>query len=116
MSFDVMATKQQVLSAVACRHVRGTPDLDVETREARLAYPQSWNLLVGEPRWVQWVARWLCGHLGGHELSDTERGYSGGRFVDHHCRWCDLLIRIPMDEMPSDHWLKDWWEGGGASG
>lgn len=47
----------------------------------------------------------LCGWLIGHEVSRTERGYGGGPWVDCHCRWCDRLMRVPLDEDP---WGKRW--------
>lgn len=51
-------------------------------------YPQTWNFM---PR--NWFLRKflqvLCGILGGHEISETEFGYSGGKNVFCNCRWCD---------------------------
>jgi len=90
-------------------------------------YPQLWNC------WPKWTAKWsglgyckghgdnvkarvnplwfirtrLCGFLTGHELSETEWGYGGGRFVDRNCRWCDLLIQVPKQESPPPNCLKD---------
>lgn len=44
------------------------------------------------------VLEWLCGILTGHELSETERGYSGKGVMDRSCRWCDKVIRVPVKE------------------
>lgn len=69
----------------------------------RRAYPQLWYCI---PHWIKrskWLRRCLeagCGLLTGHELSKTEWGYGGGKMVDHHCRWCDRLIQIPLSESP----------------
>jgi hypothetical protein len=108
----LLKAKQAVLSSVSRAHTRHDPRLDTENRLSRLAYPQTWYLVVR--RFPNIKARRiihrLCRVVGGHEISDTERGYGGDGFVDRHCRWCDLLIRIPIAEMPSDHWLEHWWE------
>ena len=49
----------------------------------------------------------LCGWLTGHELSKSEWGYGGGKFVDHHCRWCDKVIKVPKVESPPPGILGD---------
>jgi hypothetical protein len=36
----------------------------------------------------------------GHEISQTESGYGGGRWADKWCRWCDKLIKVPIEESP----------------
>lgn len=41
----------------------------------------------------------LCGIFGGHELSETEWGYSGGNTADRHCRWCDKAIVVPKESI-----------------
>ena len=50
------------------------------------------------------MLEWLCGKLTGHELSKTEWGYGGGKFVDRNCRWCDKVIKVPKqeDDPPND--------------
>src|SRR3990167_801200 len=66
-------------------------------------YPQLWYC------WPDWTRRYrnprvyqlrtqLCAFLTGHEISETEWGYGGGDFVDRHCRWCDVLIKLPKRE------------------
>jgi hypothetical protein len=68
----------------------------------RELYPQLWYC------WPRWAGRrnprifrvrtWLCGKLTGHELSRTEWGYGGGKFVNMNCRWCDKAFSIPLSE------------------
>ena len=48
--------------------------------------------------WRRRFIQWLCGVLTGHEISKTEWGYGGGKFVDCNCRWCDKLIKIHKEE------------------
>ena len=81
-------------------------------------YPQLWNC------WPLWTCRWkgfgycrgegdktvcrlnpvfilrtkICGFFTGHEISKTEWGYGGGKFVDRNCRWCDFGIKVPKIE------------------
>lgn len=85
-------------------------------------YVQTWNLMPR--RWIECknefypngqrklkrakfrlFLEWLCEIFIGHELSETERGYSGGGHIDHSCRWCDKTIPIPIEESPSAHHL-----------
>jgi hypothetical protein len=68
----------------------------------RATYPQLWYC------WPKWAGMrnprifrartWLCGVLTGHELSKTEWGYGGGKFVQMNCRWCDKSFDVPMEE------------------
>jgi hypothetical protein len=51
--------------------------------------------------WLRPTLQWLCGILSGHELSETEWGYGGGKMVDRNCRWCDKTIHVPMAESPA---------------
>jgi len=45
----------------------------------------------------------VCKVFTGHEISKTEWGYGGGKFVDRHCRWCDKLIKVPkIEEEPPE--------------
>lgn len=54
--------------------------------------------------------QWLCKHLTGHEISRTEHGSDGGNYMDCHCRWCDELIRIPVQEIIVDTPFKELME------
>ena len=105
-----------------------TLSIDREQSFRWLKYPQTWNMMPKEwketkelypngnkklirkhPRSIKFL-EWLCGVLTGHEISNTERGYGGGKFYDYHCRWCDKLIQIPTSEMPSDDWMRDMYD------
>jgi hypothetical protein len=85
----------------------------------RWTYPQTWALSHRiAPRWNKRLKKQnifqrtlrreilerLCWHVTGHEISRTEWGYGGGKFVDRHCRWCDAVLKIPKneDEPPND--------------
>jgi hypothetical protein len=48
---------------------------------------------------VRKIIQYLCGWFGGHELSETEWGYSGGETADRNCRWCNKLIKVPKDSI-----------------
>lgn len=86
--------------------------------KSRWAYPQLWYCM---PRyWVRDskgapvrraklrpILETLCGWFTGHELSKTEWGYGGGKFVDHNCRWCDKVIKVPKVESPPPGMLGD---------
>ena len=74
-------------------------------------YPQLWYCMP--KRWkgskggrnhyrtkVSLFLQWLCKLLTGHELSETEWGYSGGNFIIRNCRWCDEYIKVPKNEEP----------------
>ena len=75
-------------------------------RQERWGYPQLWGVtnkivwkISGRKyRQCKRVVEWVCGFLTGHELSKTEWGYGGGRYIDRHCRWCDRLFKIPKQE------------------
>lgn len=83
-------------------------------RKDRWGYPQLWWVT---PRWDTKLKRqgiyrltkrlkvvqWVCGCATGHEMSDTEWGYGGGRFVDRHCRWCDKVFKVPKAEEDLPH-------------
>jgi len=51
------------------------------------------------PHWkpLRRSLQWLHGLLG-HEPSKTEWGYGGGSSADTWCRWCDKMMRIPIEE------------------
>jgi hypothetical protein len=88
---------------------------------SRIKYPQTWYWIpkawektpsYEKPLYCKYpltiaFCEWLCGKLTGHEISKTESGYGGGNFYDYHCRWCDKLIQIPTNEMPSGDWMKE---------
>lgn len=75
-----------------------------KTKE-RWQYPQLWDKWPGfmtrhrGPRLCATKER-VCGVITGHEISKTEWGYGGGKFVDRNCRWCDHVIRVPIAESP----------------
>lgn len=50
-------------------------------------------------KWLKKSIQWLCGFLGGHELSNTEWGYGGGEFADRWCRWCNKVIKVPKESI-----------------
>lgn len=62
-------------------------------KHGREAYPQLWYVLPNNR-----IIKWLCKHLIGHEPSQTERGYAGGRFEDRWCRWCNQHMILPVAE------------------
>jgi len=67
----------------------------------RKKYPQLWwynSRLYQKNKSMALLWRWLCEKILGHELSNTEHGSGGGRYVDHWCRWCNKLIEIPIEE------------------
>jgi hypothetical protein len=81
-------------------------------RPDRWRYPQLWY--CGPKRWKRnkrgvilrkarprLFLEWLCGAMTGHELSKTEWGYGGGKFIDRNCRWCDKFVQVPKDEEPT---------------
>ena len=86
-------------------------------RKDRWDYPQLWYCMPR--RWarpmrdkpkqsgwgypLRWFLERLCGWLTGHEHSKTEWGYGGGNMVDHNCRWCDKMMRVPLAESPPPH-------------
>ena len=65
-------------------------------------YVQGWyciGIRHGEKyKYSRPIAEFICKLLTGHEISKTEWGWSGGEFIDCHCRWCDKVIKIPKDE------------------
>lgn len=90
-------------------------------------YPQTWNLMP--KRWIECknefypngqrklrrarlrlALEWFCGVLIGHEISETERGYNGGRYIDCNCRWCDKSFQIPVEEASKSRWLVDFFK------
>lgn len=95
----VRRAKHAVLGAVARVYYRGC---DEDKHDALVGYPQTMYLAMKLPRRLQRAARWLCRHAGGHELSDTDRGYGGGGFIDRWCRWCNQHIEVPVEESPGD--------------
>jgi len=78
--------------------------------QERPKYPQLWNVWPLRKNWprTRKAIEKICGFLTGHEISETEWGYGGGKFVDRHCRWCDKLIKVPKEEeIPPSSELKD---------
>ena len=98
----------------------------IKPEQANPDYPQTWWLRSKLVSYVlppghealtrYWKARswifcrvlnpihyWLCGLIIGHELSETEKGYSGGITEDRHCRWCDKVFQVPAGEL-----AKEW--------
>lgn len=83
-------------------------------RKGRWHYPQLWwvankiaRFLSGQKKGKELTAQYrktqffievICGFLTGHELSETEWGYGGGRYIDRHCRWCDKTFQLPKQE------------------
>lgn len=63
-------------------------------------YPQLWYCM---PWWTpaRRFLKWLCG-VTGHELSETEWGYGGGKYADRHCRWCDKRIQVLIESVISE--------------
>jgi hypothetical protein len=64
-------------------------------------YPQTWYHMPKRKRfpWTRAFLQFLCGLLGGHELSKTEWGYGGGDYADRWCRWCDKMIQVPRESI-----------------
>lgn len=60
-------------------------------------YIQTWYLM---PSWkpLRRLFQHIHGIIWSHTPSKTEWGYGGGNFADLHCRWCDQLMRMPIDE------------------
>ena len=103
MKTRIQSAVKRALPTLALIHPRN------HTSVERESYPQLWYCW---PRWTKWklfyaVRTRLCGWFTGHELSKTEWGYGGGSQVDHRCRWCDLLIRIPKAESPAPAQISD---------
>ena len=59
-------------------------------------YPNGQPKLKRRP--LRIIIEHICGFLTGHEISKTESGYGGGRFIDKNCRWCDRVIQVPIEE------------------
>ena len=87
-------------------------------RDDRFRYPQTWWLMPkrwkkskiefhknGHPilkrRQPRIILEHICKFLTGHELSKTEWGYGGGKFLHRNCRWCDKFFEVPKDEEPT---------------
>ena len=67
-------------------------------------YPQTWFYISKFKRFkhfqkIKRFLQWLCVVCGGHELSNTEWGYGGGKFADGWCRWCNKMIQVPKESM-----------------
>ena len=81
--------------------------------ENRSEYPQLWycmprRFIEGKLTKRAAMLQWLCKRFTGHEISKTEWGYGGGKFVDRNCRWCDKVIKVPKrEEEPPNEELKD---------
>ena len=82
-----------------------------------MQYLQTWHLVTKYTRWCKWLRRpiqWLCGKLCGHEISQTEQGYGGGKYADCWCRWCNKHIQVPVDESPfACEWRDHFGDGNG---
>lgn len=69
--------------------------------KAQREYPQLWwynATLRKRHKTLAMLWQSVCGKLTGHELSKTEHGYSGGRYIDRWCRWCNTRIQIPIEQ------------------
>ena len=60
-------------------------------------YPQTWYYMPYRGLTRRFL-QGLCGFICGHEKSDTEWGYGGGKYVDNWCRWCNKVIKVPISE------------------
>lgn len=82
--------------------------------KSRRLYPQTWWLVPGRRNrsglLYQSVTA-ICEFLTGHELSETEKGYGGGTYMDCNCRWCDKVIRVPIAECGMSPQLRSLAEG-----
>lgn len=88
--------KSRFLARIAHHHKTNHID------EERLEYPQLWWVVSKYPQPIKKVIQFLCGLLGGHELSKTEWGY-GGEHVDRWCRWCNKFIQVPKTSIYFTH-------------
>jgi len=61
-------------------------------------YPQLWYYMPRN-KLARGALQFLCGLIGGHELSETEWGYGGGPYADRWCRWCGKLIKVPKESV-----------------
>ena len=66
--------------------------------QRRRQYPQLWYCMPSN-KLLRKALQFLCGLLGGHELSETEWGYGGGKYADRWCRWCDKLVKVPRESI-----------------
>jgi len=67
-------------------------------------YPQTWATVCTLPKRIRVIPQFICWILGGHELSNTERGYPSGPFMDKWCRWCNRHFMIPLDDASERDW------------
>ena len=76
--------------------------------DRRLQYPQLWYCMPfkGNSLGRKAIEK-ICGFLTGHEISKTEWGYGGGKFVTRNCRWCDKIILIPKEKEEVPYNLMD---------
>jgi hypothetical protein len=81
--------------------------LPINQVESRQEYPQLWYCMPHHPRFARRILQWLCGKITRHEISETERGYGGGKFIDCNCRWCDKQIKVPKIELDICPLLQD---------
>ena len=75
-------------------------------------YPQTWYFVSGRGSRIAGFVEWACNLITkGHELSETEWGYSGGEFADCYCRWCNKKIRVSKSviqfKFKDSAWLMD---------
>lgn len=89
----------RILPGIARFH----PSNKIEDREQ---YPQTWWLMPKNKK-LKKVVQYICGILSGHEISKTEKGYGGGKFIDCNCRWCDKAIKVPVSECEFHPVMKD---------
>lgn len=61
-------------------------------------YPQTWYY-VPKNKYARRFCSFLCSILGGHELSNTEWGYGGGKYADRWCRWCNEMVQVPKESI-----------------
>ena len=87
--------KTKILTAFA-RLIRFAGLLQLECYDE--SYPQFWYCLP-RSKTLRKPLQFLCGLLGGHELSKTEWGYGGGPYADRWCRWCDKRVEVPLESV-----------------
>jgi hypothetical protein len=93
--------------------------IDWETYIDWTKYPQTWWIFARFKLTKRWwsirrkcyknplgiAKEFVCGILTGHEASLTEYGYGGGSYIDRNCRWCDHVIKEPLE---TSKWGKEY--------
>jgi len=64
-------------------------------------YPQTWWYIPLKKNILRITLQKFCSIFTGHELSNTEWGYGGGRFLIRNCRWCGKAFKVPKNEEPT---------------